>query len=279
MAAEKMAFDEFEKETQRLTGLEGHGWQKATASLLKISERAIMDAYKRGEAGPRMVKALRKAQEEAQEWTQLRGEAGIWAVALPQVRSRDKAVWCEVIVTHMKAPRFIAFFEFRTDDTVVRRVDQIDAAAPAELSDLVRAAEARAAERSRAELATLEAKFAREELVEAAAAATGGKKKDLADMSSIDLIALKERFTEESYEELLKQFRESLSAVNELHGTDEERSAFLRGLELGHLRLAGESAILLREYGGEAAEMAAKIKATYHARRLKRLGFPPKKDK
>jgi len=274
-----MEYATFEAEVQALLQRDGRGWQKAASELLKISERAIMDARKRKKAGPRMVSALRKAQEEAREWIQLRGEAGKWAVALPEERSREDKVWCEVIVTHMRAPRFIALFAFKTDETVVRRVDQIDPAQPGEIQSLVRAAEAKAFERSRGELASIEGKYAREELIEATVDATGMRKDQLESMTSMDIVALKERYDEETYEDIKKLFMGTMNALQDFKGTDAEREAFMRGIEVGQLRLAGEAAMLIKQYGGESWAMAVKISGAYHARRLKRMGLIQKKAK
>lgn len=277
--AAKMEFKEWANEAMVLVGKSDRGWQKLAAQALGISEMTIVKAKDRKEAGPKMTRALREAQARAQDWTQLRGEAGRWSVALPENRSREDKVWCEVIVTHLRAPRFIAFFQLKTDETVVRRVDQIDNADADELSRLVQAAEAKAYERSRGELASIEAKYAREELIEATADATGMRKAQLKDMTSMDLVALKERFDEETYEDVNKLFMETMHALQDFNGTDAEREAFMRGMEVGQLRLAGEAAMLMKQFGGESAEMAVKITGAYHARRLKRMGLIRKKAK
>lgn len=267
-----MTFLEFKAELDQLTGVSAHGWKKIAAEMLGVTERALYDAEKRGEAGPKLVRKLKevKARADAQnrDWTPLRGEAGRWAIAVPEDRAGGHVV-CEVIVTHLHRPRFTAFFIFSETGSVERRVAEYEPADATELARLVETAQGKAGERCRAEKLAWKTREARAELIQATHEATGIDKGELSEMTSIDLVALKEKFDQETFDEVNDLFKKSIDTVPQ-YETDAELIAYLDGIDVGQLRLMKEGLDLIRDFGGEAAEMAIKVAGAYHLRRVVR---------
>lgn len=138
-----MFFVEFKRELDELTGVRARGWKKAAAEQLGVTERALYDAEKRGEAGPVLVRALRSAQERSKNWGPLKRQAGRWVVATPEAE-RPEDVEAQVVVVHMHEPAFAALFKFKYDGEVIRLVDEYEQAETRALIELVKIAELKA---------------------------------------------------------------------------------------------------------------------------------------
>lgn len=238
----RMQFGDWAEQAMALVGKSDRGWQKLAAEQMKISEMTIVKSKQRGEAGPKMTRALREAQERAQDWKPLRGEAGRWALAVPEERAGGDVV-CEIIVTHMKAPRFIAFFAFKSDGSVERRADWIDEISAASMQDLMKAAEVRAAERCKAERLAREQSGRRAEIVRIVAQQTGLERSELEKYSTIDLLAMNNRFDDETRDDLQEDVQREATEARKGLETDGEKIAFEAGLEIGQMML-GERALV-----------------------------------
>lgn len=267
--ASRMEFGDWAEQAMALVGKSDRGWQKLAAETLGLSEMTIVKAKDRGQAGPKMTRALREAQERAQEWKPLRGEAGRWSVAVPEERAGGDVV-CEIIVTHLRAPRFVAFFQFMKDGSVERRADWIDEISAASMQDLMKAAEGRAEERCKAERMAGEHAARHDELVRLAAETSGLDKDDLRRMSAIDLIMIQSRIDDEAREEIDEELNSGIRDVRAQLQTEREAEAFDAGYHLGQIRLSAKASALLSAYGGEAADKAALLAGVYYKRRLAR---------
>lgn len=265
--AARMEFKEWAQEAMALVGTEDRGWQKKAAQLLKISEMTIVKAKDRGEAGPKMTRALREAQARAQDWTQLRDEAGKWAVAVPEERAGGDIV-CEIIVTRLIEPRFNAFFQFKKDGSVARRADFFDTCDATEMQSYMRAAEERAKERCRTEREAEEHDEKRKELIRATAEATGCDRKDLEKMSSHSLIAMKDKLDDEAREDFNEEVEKMMSRARIELKTDRDEEVFNAGYLLGQLKLSMKTFAHLPRVGGEAADVALFAAGAYFKRRL-----------
>lgn len=147
-----MHFVEFKRQLDELTGQQHRGWKRLAAEKLGVTERALYDAEKRGEAGPVMVRALRAAQERAKDWSPLADEAVRWVIGEPEVEKGDD-VEAQVAVVHLHEPRFTALFRFMRDGTIQRLVAEHGEAEARTFIDLVQVAELKAEARMRAERA------------------------------------------------------------------------------------------------------------------------------
>lgn len=108
-----MQFEEFKVQLDRLTGKTGRGWKRLAAEALGVTERALYDAEKRGEAGPVLVRALRAALERKKNWAPLTPEAGRWLVGA----TAGSADAVDVLVVHLESPALTALFRFMPDRT------------------------------------------------------------------------------------------------------------------------------------------------------------------
>lgn len=274
MVAEKMDFKEWAEQAKTLVGKTDRGWQKLAAEQMKISEMTIVKAKKRDEAGLKMVRALREAQAQAQEraqnWAPLSGEAGRWAIAVPEERAGGDVV-CEIIVTHMSAPRFIAFFAFKADGSVDRRADFLEACAATEMQTYMRAAEERAAERCKAERMAKDQRGRRGEIIRLVAQQTGLDRAELEKYSTIDLLAMNNRFDEETRDDMQEDVQREVTEVRKGLETDGEKSAFETGMEIGQMMLGERALGLLKAFGSEAADTAAGLETAYYRRKLARV--------
>lgn len=269
--AARMEFKEWAREAMALVGKSDRGWQKLAAQMLGLSEMTIVKARKREEAGPTMTRKLREAQSRAQDWTQLRDEAGEWAVSVPEERAGGDVI-CEVIVTHITAPRFIAFFSFTGYVSVTRRADWIDTCDAATMQDHMQRAEARARERFRAERMASEQADVHEELVQIAAETSGLDKDDLRAMSSIDLVMVQNRIDDEVRDDLNEEVKNGLRNARAQLQNEREAEAFDQGYHLGQLLLSARASELLNAFGGEVADKAALTAGVYYKKQLARLG-------
>ena len=267
MTAERMKFEEWERQAMTLVGKTDRGWQKLAAQMLDLSEMTLVKARKREEAGPTMTRKLREAQARAQDWTQLRGEAGEWSVALPEERAGGDVV-CEIIVTHLAAPRFNAFFQFKKDGSVVRRADFFDQCDPSAMQKMMRAAQARAEERCKTERMGAEQSGRRAELVRLAAETSGLDKDELRKMSTLDLVMIQNRIDEDAREDIDDEVKGGVRDVRAQLQTEREEQVFDEGYHLGQLRLSAKASALLSAFGGEAADKAALLAGAYYKRRV-----------
>ncbi len=267
MAAERMKFEQWEREAMALVGKSDRGWQKLAAQMLDLSEMTIVKARKREEAGPTMTRKLRDAQARARDWTQLRDEAGDWVVSVPEKRAGGDIV-CEIIVTRLIEPRFNAFFQFKKDGSVVRRADFFDTCEASVMQKMMRAAGVRAEERCRTERMAGEQSGRREELVRLAAETSGLDKDDLRAMSSIDLIMIQNRIDDEAREEIDDEVSGGVRDVRAQLQTEREEQAFDAGYHLGQLRLSAKASALLSAFGGEQADKATLLAGAYYKRRV-----------
>jgi hypothetical protein len=141
-----MQFEEFKGQLDRLTGKTGRGWKRLAAEALGVTERALYDAEKRGEAGPVLVRAMRAALERKKNWAPLTHEAGRWLVGT----IAGSADGVEVLVVHLESPALTALFRFKPDMKTERLVKEHDEADVEVLLMTVDAAEAMATQHVRA---------------------------------------------------------------------------------------------------------------------------------
>lgn len=141
-----MQFEEFKGQLDRLTGKTGRGWKRLAAEALGVTERALYDAERRGEAGPVLVRAMRAALERKKNWAPLTPEAGRWLVGT----IAGSADGVEVLVVHLESPALTALFRFKPGAETVRLVKEHEDADVEVLLMTVDAAEALANQHMRA---------------------------------------------------------------------------------------------------------------------------------
>lgn len=141
-----MQFEEFKGQLDRLTGKTGRGWKRLAAEALGVTERALYDAERRGEAGPVLVRAMRAALERKKNWAPLTPEAGRWLVGTID----GSADGVEVLVVHLESPALTALFRFKPDMKTERLVKEHEEADVEVLLMTVDAAEVLANQHMRA---------------------------------------------------------------------------------------------------------------------------------
>jgi hypothetical protein len=231
-----MTKTELERRLKAVAGIDGHGWQKAAADRLGVSDRTVRDAVKSGRVPPKLEAALVDAelgvtQIGADDWAPLAQQAGRWIFGTPETRSGERDVVAEVLLTHMAIPYFVVHLTMKAGKTAdggpvyERRVRFFEEpSSPERRAQLLRVAFEKAEARLYAEAQSGAVAFARQRMLDTIAR-DAKNDLDISDAHTAGLEELARAVRLRSQSDLTAERRKLEKELADLHNEQREQEA------------------------------------------------------